>query len=312
MSSLVNYFFNSRDPSGKALISSSSDQKVKIWSLESSVDLATLGDNNDTPLTDKTVSLRHNYTFDHEHEKSVRSISIAKHSNNLLIFGSFDSTISIWKLNRSLAGKNEYDCITILEGHENEVKCVEFHPEENILASCSRDKSVWLWDYDEELEFECLETLNDHDQDVKMVKWVPYQYEEASDIEKLPSFRKRMLASASYDNTIKVFTIDEDDEYYCFQTLKNHSNIVWSLCFSNNGELMFSSSEDSTVKVWKYSKEKENSTEPGKYEMAVNLSGYHDRAIYSCDYSDKYNLLASAGGDDTLVIYQVLLNGDEV
>jgi hypothetical protein len=46
--------------------------------------------------------------------------------------------------------------------------------------------------------------------------------------------------------------------------------------------------------------------------MATSLSGYHDRAVYTCDYSDKYHLLASAGGDDTLVIYQVIENGDDV
>jgi hypothetical protein len=46
--------------------------------------------------------------------------------------------------------------------------------------------------------------------------------------------------------------------------------------------------------------------------MAVSLSGYHERAVYACDYSDEHGLLASAGGDDTLVIYQVKVVGEDV
>ena len=64
---------------------------------------------------------------------------------------------------------NHYDPYT---NHcwKTKVKCVAWSPGGEFMATCSRDKSVWLWDVDyQDDEYMCASVLHSHTQ----VKKIP-------------------------------------------------------------------------------------------------------------------------------------------
>ncbi|CEP60690.1 iron-sulfur cluster assembly protein CIA1 LALA0_S01e16732g [Lachancea lanzarotensis] len=266
--------------------------KDKLWSIDCAKGLAATA-SSDRKI--KLVNLR-NLDFkeveeldDNTHKKSVRSVAFRPHSS-ILAAGSFDSTISIWGREDSndLQDSQETELLAIIEGHENEVKSVAWSPSGEFLASCSRDKSVWIWEADElGEEFECLSVLQEHSQDVKHVTWHP---------------QINLLASSSYDDTVRLWK-EEEDDWECAAVLTGHEGTVWCSDFENSDAPLriVTCSDDSTVRVWKHVEDSEDGEDVWVQESI--LPQMHTRAVYSVSWSpDGY--IASTGSDGVLAIYK--------
>jgi len=199
------------------LASSGEDLKIRLWGQERN--------KPDWQLLEEVDA-------SDQHGRSLHALAWDPNGIKLAV-ASFDASISVWRAVET-QGIMRLECITVLSGHENEVKSAAFSSSDKFLASCSRDRSIWVYDAEDTDEYECVALLQSHSQDVKMVKWHPTQ---------------DVLFSCSYDNTIKVWGPDGDD-WCCKETLEGHESTVWSLSFDSKGSHFVTCSDDRTLRVW--------------------------------------------------------------
>ena len=100
------------------------------------------------------IAFSHLTTIQTGHGKTVRSIGWAP-SGKTLATGSFDANIGIWEKREGLeddmdlaSEPEEWECVALLEGHETECKSVAYSATGTLLATSSRDKTVWIWEGD--------------------------------------------------------------------------------------------------------------------------------------------------------------------
>lgn len=82
-----------------------------------------------------------------QHTRTIRASHWKPSSQPVLATASFDGSVGIWHPEFEGGEESgEWECVAQLEGHENECKCVAWSSEGRYLATCSRDKSVWVWE----------------------------------------------------------------------------------------------------------------------------------------------------------------------
>ncbi|KAI4846084.1 cytosolic iron-sulfur protein assembly protein 1, partial [Aureobasidium sp. EXF-8845] len=195
-----------------------------------------------------------------------------------------------------------------------------------LLATCSRDKSVWIWEELEDDNFETVAVLQEHEGDVKCVCWHPSE---------------ELLASSSYDDNIRLWREDIDD-WGCCAVLAGHSGTVWWVEFEGAtkshlkattdqqqrlldlreaaGPRLASCSDDLSIRIWRrIPKDKPNgapqtgprmpsiiktNTIEEEWVPEAALPQHHQRAVYSVSWSKTTGLLVSTGSDGKIIVYK--------
>lgn len=146
---------------------------------------------------------------------------------SVLASGAEDSTVKIWDWE---LGELE----RTIKGHTKAVLDVDFGGPKagTLLASCSSDLTIKLWDPAD--EYKNIRTLTGHDHSVSAVRFIP-------------SAAGEFLVSASRDKTLRIWEVATG---YCVKTIQGHADWVREVSCSFDGRWLLSAGNDQTARIW--------------------------------------------------------------
>ncbi|KZP17847.1 WD40 repeat-like protein [Athelia psychrophila] len=158
-----------------------------------------------------------------------------------------------------------------LDGHTSGVTAVAYSPDGRHIVSCSRDKTMQIWDA--ETGEAAGEPLRGHTEQILCVAYAP---------------NGRRLVSGSSDKTIRIW--DAETGEAVGEPLRGHTSSVMSVACSPDGRYIVSGSGDQTIRMW--------DAETGK-AVGAPLRG-HAHVVWSVACSPDGGRIVSGSGDKTI------------
>lgn len=122
-----------------------------------------------------------------------------------------------------------------LRGHTGPIQDQDFNPfNDNMIATCSDDTTVRVWEFPEELTedvTEALVVLQGHGRKVNFVEYHPTA--------------EHILASASMDATVKVWDVEKQKEALSITAPEAYFSLEWN----HNGSLIGVATRDKTARI---------------------------------------------------------------
>lgn len=206
--------------------------------LDTTTPLSLAARKNVDPTTWLPKAAKHNLT---SHRAPVTSVAFHP-VFSVLASGSEDTNIKIWDWE-----VGELECT--LKGHTKAVLDVDFGGPKTgvLLASCSSDLTIKLWDPSS--DYKCIRTLTGHDHSVSSVRFIP------------AASGATHLVSASRDRSLRIWEVATG---YCVRTISGHGDWVRDVEPSFDGKFLLSAANDQTARIW----------DPSNGEPKATLSGH--------------------------------------
>lgn len=161
------------------------------------------------------------------HAEAVISVAFNP-DGRYLASGSGDTTVRFWDVNTETP---QFTC----KGHKHWVLCIAWSPNGKKLASGCKNSQICLWDPEKGNQIG--KTLIGHKQWITWLSWKPLHLDPEC----------RYLASSSKDGTVKIWDTMLSQ---CKLSLNGHLQSVTCVIWGGT-DLLYTSSQDRTVKVWR-------------------------------------------------------------
>lgn len=252
------------------VVSVSKDNTWKIWDLKDVVEPYEKA-SDDSTLSLPLITIQSSFLTSKCHNKDINCVSVAP-NDRYFATGSQDRDVRIFEIH-SLKERVVKE-VGILKGHKRGIWNIAFSPVDQVIATCSSDKTMKLWSLK---DYVCLKTFEGHTSSVLNVRFI------SSGLQ---------LLSSGADSLIKVWNIHNNE---CVCTLDKHDDKIWALSTFSDGETIISGGADSSVYVWKDRTDQEKEQQREKREKEIlaeqNLNNFirtkqFKKALYLALYLD--------------------------
>ncbi|KAE9385681.1 WD40 repeat-like protein [Gymnopus androsaceus JB14] len=258
-------------PDGKQIVSGSRDNKLKIWSTETSL-----------PIGEALEG----------HTDFVTCVAYSPDGTQI-VSGSKDKTVRIWSAGTGLLLGEP------LQGHTDCVDSVVYSPDGRQVVSGSSDCTVRIWSTETGLPVDGTQVVSvSFDNTMRMwsaVTGLPIgeplkgHASWVSSVAHSPDGKQ--IATGSNDNTVRIWSA-ETSLPIC-EPMQGHTHWITSVAYSPDGTQVVSGSRDNTVRIW--------SVETG-LSIGEPLKG-HVNQVNSVAYSPDGKHIASSSTDHTIRIW---------
>merc|ERR1712137_1399163 len=279
------------NPSGTLLATGSYDGSARIWCYDGT--LKHTLENHEGPIFSVRWNPQGNYLLSGSSDKTAivweaESGKVKQqfsfHSAQILdvdwrddnTFATCSSEIFIGEV-----GNSKY--LKCFKGHSREVNAISWCPAGKLLASCSDDCTAKIWSLD---SADSLQDFREHKKELYTIKWSPTGPGTSN-----PN-RDLILASASFDATVKLWNVETGT---CLRTLNRHTESVYSVEFSPDGQYIASGSFDHFLHIW--------STATGELVKSYESSG----GIFEVSWNSRGNKLAASLDNNTVFVADLRL-----
>jgi WD40 repeat protein len=277
-------------PSGRTIISGSTDKSIKIWNADTGQLLRTLTGDSDTVSSvaftpngrriisgsfDRAIvvwdaetgqsirSLRADQTYSWEVPPAVWSVAVSPDGTRV-VSGSADATVKIWN-------DETGELIRILRGHSDVVTSVAFFPSGKAIVSASKDGTVRIWDAE---TWQLMRTLTEHSGQILSVAVSP---------------DGKRIAAAGGGNSVVVWSAATGQ---AIRKLTTEFDIVDAVAFSTDGKRIVAGGSNNTIAEW----------EADSGQFLRSMTG-HSGSVRALVFSPDGHRLASGSDDKSLGVW---------
>lgn len=165
--------------------------------------------------------------------------------------------------------------------HVGPVSCLEYSPNNELLASGGADSFIRVWDFNNQI---CKGTLKGAQGVIGVLRWHP---------------REQVVVGAGDDATIYAWNLETRE---IVKTFPGHISKVTAISFTNDGKFFVSSSRDKVLILWDFEKGKQIRTVPvyEGIECAMVLP-HHMQLPNGVKLTDESKVYVACAGEEGIV-----------